>query len=54
MIIKWFLHDPTRAYLAVIVVLFLLMYAIAYPFAYIAGKKLEAEEEEKKNKTDTE
>lgn len=54
MTIKWFLEDPTRiSYLAVIV-LFLFMYAIAYPLAYIADKKLEAEEEWKKDKTDTE
>lgn len=54
MTIKWFLEDPIRtSYLAVIVI-WLFIYAIAYPLAYIADKKLEAEGEWKKNKTDTE
>lgn len=54
MTIKWFLEDPIRiSYLAVIVI-WLFIYAIGYPLAYIADKKLEAEEEWKKNKTDTE
>ena len=53
MIIKWLLEDPTRISFLVFIVINLLMYAIAYPFAYIVDK-LEAEEESKKNKTDTE
>lgn len=47
-IIKWFLEDPQRISFLTVIVLFLLMYAIAYPLAYIADKKLEAEEENKK------
>ena len=54
MIIKWFLEDSTRIQYLGLIVIFLLMYAIAYPLAYIADKKLEADEERKKNKTGTE
>lgn len=54
MIIKWFLEDPTRISYLGLIVIFLIMYAIAYPLAYIADKKLEADEEQKKNKTGTE
>lgn len=54
MTIKWFLEDPTRISLLANIVLSLFMFAIAYPLAYIADKKLEAEEEWKKNNTDTE
>lgn len=54
MIIKWFLEDTTRISYLAIIVIFLFMYVIAYPLAYIADKKLEAEEEREKNKTGTE
>lgn len=53
MIIKWLLENPTRISFFAFIVVSLLIYAIAYPFAYIVDK-LEAEEECKKNKTDTE
>ncbi len=53
MTIKWVLEDPTRISFLVVIVLFLLMYAITYPLAYIADKKREAEEEAKKDKTNT-
>lgn len=54
MTIKWFLEDPARISCLAVTVISLLIYAIGYPLAYIADKKLEAEEEWKKNKTDTE
>ena len=48
MIIKWLLKDPTRISFLAFIVVSLLIYAIAYSFAYIADKMLEAEEEWKK------
>ena len=54
MLIKWFLEDPARIHFFAAIVLSMVVYAIAYPLAYIADKKLEAEEEWKKNKTGTE
>lgn len=53
MIIKWLLEDPTRISFVAFIVVNLLIYAIAYPFAYIADKKLEAEEERKKKNSNS-
>lgn len=51
--IKWFLEDTTRIFAVIVLLLFVFMYVIGYSLAYLADKKLEAEEEQQKNKIDT-